>query len=195
MRQPEEQPLGTIVDRYGGEFSVRPFGQARAVVAERESAGGPCGLAFVTPPIRLMRQHTEQGRSALRALARMLAEIDLLAVDADVRRQGVGSALLEETEGWLANRGCRVVMAKIARGEYGVMRWYRQRGYLVAAQGEPFRVWLPGLELSCDDGDDGYQLALKGLGVSLRRVRQGADTFVTVESGRRSTSSSALAER
>ncbi|MFC9929993.1 GNAT family N-acetyltransferase [Streptomyces sp. NPDC127190] len=164
-------------------------------MAERESAGEPCGLAFVTPPVRLMRQHAEHGRSALRALARVLAEIDLLAVDADVRRQGVGSALLEETEGWLGNQGCRVVMAKIARGEYGVMRWYRQRGYLVAAQGEPFRVWLPGLELCCNDGDDGYQLALKGLGVSLRRARHGSDTFVTVESGQRSTSRSALAER
>ncbi|MBL1086780.1 GNAT family N-acetyltransferase [Streptomyces actinomycinicus] len=195
MQQPEDQPVGTLVDRYGGEFSVRPFGHVRAVVAERESTGGPCGLAYVTPPVRLMRQHTEQGRSALRALALTLAEIDSLAVDADVRRQGVGSALLEETERWLANLGCRVVMAKIARGEYAVMRWYRRRGYLVAAQGEPFRVWLPGLELSCDDGDDGYHLALKGLGVSLRRARQGADTFVTVEDGRRSTTSSALAER
>lgn len=184
LAQSQDETLGAIVSRFGGEFSVKPFGRARAVVAEREAGGRACGLAYVVPPGRLMRHHAAQGRAAQSVLARMIAEIDLLAVDADVRGRGIGTAVLGEAERWLESRGCRVVMAKVARGDYEVMRWYRRRGYLIAAQQEPFWASLPGFDLRCDDGNDGYQLALKGLGVSLRRARMGAGTYVTVRSSR-----------
>lgn len=36
------------------------------------------------------------------------------------------------------------------------MRWYRRRGYLISLKGEPLRLPLRELDLSCDDGDDRY---------------------------------------
>ncbi|MEQ6028097.1 GNAT family N-acetyltransferase [Streptomyces salinarius] len=180
--QQKATPLSTIVERHGGEIAAKPFGRARAVVCELEPGASICGLVFVVPPGRLILEHAAQGVSAQRTLAAALAEIDLLAVDDGVRGRGIGSALLEEAERWLEGQGCRVLIAKIARGDYRAMRWYRQRGYLVAAQGEPLWVTFPHLDLRCDDGNDGYHLAVKGLGrVSLRRARMGAQTYLTVE--------------
>lgn len=177
---PDAERLRGVVDAYGGEFTVKPMGKARTLVAVRETDGSVCGLAQVFPPIRLMNQHADQGLPAQRTLARAVGEIDLLAVDADARGQGTGGALLDEAEKWLADRGCLLVMAKIARGDYPVMRWYRRRGYLVAAQGEMFWVRFPGLNLQCDDGGDGYHLALKGLrGAVASRARMGTGTYVT----------------
>ncbi|WJV51678.1 GNAT family N-acetyltransferase [Streptomyces flavofungini] len=179
----EGEPTARLIDAYGGEFPVSPFGKARAVVAEREAEGSVCGLAQVVPPARLIREYANEGRRAQRALSVWMAEIDLLAVDLDARGQGIGSALLGEAERWLENRGCRVVTAKIARGDFQVMRWYRRRGYSVAAQGESFWAWASGIDIKCNDGDDGYHLALKGLGgVSVRRAQIGERTYLTVGS-------------
>ncbi|MEU7032016.1 GNAT family N-acetyltransferase [Streptomyces sp. NPDC046275] len=177
---PAAERLPGIVDAYGGEFTVKPMGKARTLVAVRQNDGSVCGLAQVFPPIRLMNQHADRGLPAQRTLAKVIGEIDLLAVDADARGQGTGGALLEEAEKWLADRGCLLVMAKIARGDYQVMRWYRRRGYLVAAQGEMFWVTFPQLDLKCDDGGDGYHLALKGLrGAVVSKARMGNGTYVT----------------
>ncbi|MFE4873870.1 GNAT family N-acetyltransferase [Streptomyces sp. NPDC056682] len=170
------------IDAHGGEFSVMPFGKVRAIVVERETRRDVCGLALVLPPGQLIRQYADQGSVAQRSLSVAVAEIDLLAVDPDVRGQGLGTALLSEAEQWLANRKCRVVTAKIARGDFQVMRWYRRRGYLVAAQGEHLCFSMHNVFLDCDDGNDGYQMAIKGLGgTSIRRAQRGSETYVTVE--------------
>ncbi|WP_394427383.1 GNAT family N-acetyltransferase [Streptomyces sp. SGAir0957] len=153
---------------------------ARIVVAERQTEGTVCGLVSIVPPMRLMEQYKTEGKRAVHELAATMAEIDSLAVDADVRGQGVGAALLAEAEQWLADRGVRIATAKVARGNLPLMRWYRRRGYLIALQQEP--IWLPlrTFELSCNDGDDGYQLAVKGLGgVEMCRVRDGQESVVT----------------
>jgi GNAT superfamily N-acetyltransferase len=187
-RQPSYRVPGVLkaaVDRSNGEFPLKPFGRARVLVAEREPGGPVCGLVVVLSPVRLMKDHAAEGWPVQRALSVAVAEVDLLAVDENLRGQGLGTALLAEAEAWLEGRGCRVAITKIARGDYTVMRWYRRRGYLAAAQRENCRLLLPGIDTTIDDCGENFQLALKGLGgATVVRKRQTAHSHLVVSEPR-----------
>ncbi|MER6548177.1 GNAT family N-acetyltransferase [Streptomyces sp. NPDC001250] len=110
-------------------------------------------------------------------------EIELLAVSEPYRNHGAGTALLEAAEHFARRTGTQLALAKIEIGAFPTMRWYRRRGYIIAAQGEPvlFRTRF-GFN-SCDDGSDGYQIAVKTLqpGSAVRRRTNGGTSCLTVE--------------
>ncbi|WP_163010901.1 GNAT family N-acetyltransferase, partial [Streptomyces dangxiongensis] len=150
--------LAAAIDEHGGCVPL-PYGQGQCRIARVGET--IAGMLYATPPIRWLRAHPPAQRNGL---IHSLTEIELLAVAEPYRHHGIGTALLEETEHAARADGTRLALAKVRIGAFPVMRWYRRRGYTVAAQGEPvvFRTRLGGLT-SCDDGSDGYQLAVKAL--------------------------------
>ncbi|MER5199837.1 GNAT family N-acetyltransferase [Streptomyces sp. NPDC002755] len=178
---PEERaataPLARAIDVHGGQVPL-PYGQGRCLVAR--SGGLVTGMVYLTPPIRWLEDHPAAQRPAL---VTALVEIELLAVAESHRGQGIATALLNAAEETARDGGTHLSFAKVRRGDFAVMRWYRRRGYTIAAQTEPvlFRT-RSGLE-SCDDGSDGYQLAAKPLqpGVVLRRRASHDSTMLIAE--------------
>lgn len=54
-----------------------------------------------------------------------------LAVEAGLRRQGIGRALMREVEQLLAARGCPKLNLQVRAGNQGVVRFYESLGYAV----------------------------------------------------------------
>ncbi|MFJ3799971.1 GNAT family N-acetyltransferase [Streptomyces sp. NPDC090088] len=157
--------LAQAIDTSGGQVPL-PYGHGRCLVARVENT--VAGMVYMTPPIRWIRDHPPTQRAGL---VQSLVEIELLAVAEPHRGRGIGTALLAAAEETARNAGSHLAFAKVKIGAFATMRWYRKRGYTIAAQAEPviFRT-RSGFE-SCDDGSDGYQLAVKTLqpGAVLRR--------------------------
>lgn len=55
--------------------------------------------------------------------------ITRLAVHPDQQGAGVGTALLEAVEDWLAERGTRIAVAFAETADTALIDWYEQRGY------------------------------------------------------------------
>ncbi len=57
-----------------------------------------------------------------------------LAVDPELRRQGIGRALMHEIEQRLARAGCPKLNLQVRAGNDGVVRFYERLGYAVEAR-------------------------------------------------------------
>ncbi|MBM9624434.1 GNAT family N-acetyltransferase [Streptomyces zhihengii] len=173
-------PLAAAIDEHGGRVPL-PYGQGHCWVA-RTTEGSITGMIYATPPIRWLQ---EQPAPLRPRLTHTLAEIELLAVAAEHRSLGTGSALLHVAEDAARSDGVHLMLAKVQIGAFPVMRWYRKRGYTLAAQGEPVVFATQGGLTSCDDGGDGYQLAVKALqpGVKVRRTTTRGTTMLITERG------------
>lgn len=169
--------LAAAIDEHGGRMPL-PYGQGRCWVTR--TGDTVCGMLHATPPIRWLELHPPAHRNRL---ARCVIEIELLAVAQHHREQGVGSALLEEAENAARADGIHLALAKIRIGAYPIMRWYRKRGYTIAAQNEPLVFATRHGLTSCDDGSDGYQLAAKALqtGADLRRTERAGNSMILLE--------------
>ncbi|MET9116074.1 GNAT family N-acetyltransferase [Streptomyces longwoodensis] len=169
--------LAEAIDAYGGQVPL-PYGQGRCLIARIGDT--VAGMVYVTPPIRWIEDHPPAQRAGL---VRSLVEIELLAVAESHRGRGIATALLATAEETARDAGSHLAFAKVRIGAFGTMRWYRKRGYTIAAQAEPvvFRT-RSGFE-SCDDGSDGYQLAVKALqpGVVLRRRLERGSSMLVAE--------------
>jgi ribosomal protein S18 acetylase RimI-like enzyme len=96
-------------------------------------------------------------------MADALAEVELLAVDAEERRRGVGSELLRVGEEMLRGRGVRAVLVKVLEDDVAVMKWYSERGYRVLSSGEVFALRGGFGVVGLQNEDDGYRLGIKQL--------------------------------
>ncbi|MEU9835930.1 GNAT family N-acetyltransferase [Streptosporangium sp. NPDC048047] len=175
--------FAAAIDRHGGRL-VLPHGTGSVLVACASAAPGdpPLGLAYTCPPVRLIDQYAEFGPSGQRRLAGALAELELLAVAACARGAGVGTALLAAAEEQLRSAGCRLVFAKVRSADGPVLRWYRRRGYLPAAPGEPVTLDVDGNRIVFDDGGDGHRLTVKPLAsdARIRRAFAPGGTYLAV---------------
>lgn len=170
-------PFAAAIDKHGGCLPL-PYGQGQCWMAR--TGDTPLGMIYVTPPIRWLDGQPAAHRNTL---VGSLIEIELLAVSDRSRKQGIGSALLTEAENAARAQGTHLALAKIKIGAFPVMRWYRKRGYTIAAQGEPVVFGTRYGLASCDDGADGYQLAVKTLqpGAAIRRRTTPAGQRLVVE--------------
>ncbi|MET9111904.1 GNAT family N-acetyltransferase [Streptomyces zhihengii] len=177
-RTAASQPLAAAIDEYGGRIPL-PYGHGHCWVT-RTGAGPVAGMLYLTPPIRWLEGHPPALRPRL---SRAVAEIELLAVEPAHRRRGTGSALLQAAENAALSDGVQLMLAKVRIGALPLMRWYRRRGYLLAGQGEPIVFATQGGMSSCDDGGDGYQLAVKALqpGVTVRRTSSRGTTLLVAQ--------------
>ncbi|MFI6883845.1 GNAT family N-acetyltransferase [Streptosporangium canum] len=190
--------FAAAIDRHGGRLPL-PHGTGCALVAAATEAaeaaeGAPIGLAYTCPPVRLIDAYAELGRHGQRRLAGVLAELELLAVAEHARGAGVGTALLAAAEGRLRSGGCRLIFAKVRTDDRPVLRWYRRRGYQLAAPGEPVAIDVDGARIVFDDGRDGHRLAVKSLvsATQVRRVIAPTGSYLTVQPALPSTPSSSL---
>ncbi|MEU3550025.1 GNAT family N-acetyltransferase [Streptomyces longwoodensis] len=169
--------LAQAIDAHGGQVPL-PYGHGRCLIARIGDT--VAGMVYTTPPIRWIEDHPPAQRAGL---VRSLIEIELLAVAEPHRGRGIATALLATTEETARSAGSHLAFAKVRIGAFATMRWYRKRGYTIAAQQEPvvFRT-RSGFE-SCDDGSDGYQLAVKALqpGVILRRRLERGSSMLIAE--------------
>ncbi|KAB7832512.1 GNAT family N-acetyltransferase [Streptomyces mobaraensis] len=151
-------PLGDAIDQHGGCVPL-PYGEGMCHTARM--GHGVVGMVYSTPPIRWLESHLEHERSLL---VHELVEIELLVVAEQHRTRGIGTALLERTEAHARSVGAQFAVAKIRAGAFATMRWYRHRGYRIAAQGEPLLFTTAhGQPSNVSDGNDGHHLAVKPL--------------------------------
>ncbi|MET8336006.1 GNAT family N-acetyltransferase [Streptosporangium canum] len=187
--------FAAAIDQHGGRLTL-PHGTGCALVAEHGEAaeGAPIGLAYTCPPVQLIDQYAELGRHGQRRLAGALAELELLAVAEHARGAGVGTALLAAAEKRLRRGGCRLIFAKVRADDRPVQRWYRRRGYQLAAPGEPVAIDVDGARIVFDDGRDGHRLAVKSLvsATQVRRVFAPTGSYLTVQPALAPTPSSSL---
>ncbi|WP_189966432.1 GNAT family N-acetyltransferase [Streptomyces violascens] len=112
-----------------------PFGSAVALMAGRDVDSEASGLVYAGPPVRLLSGCGRFGARVQECLGHALTEIELLSVAPEAQRGGLGVAPLTALEEHLARRSGVVLLAKVRVGEFSVMRWYRRRGFVIAAQG------------------------------------------------------------
>ncbi|MFF4410697.1 GNAT family N-acetyltransferase [Streptomyces sp. NPDC001404] len=156
--QPCPLPLGDAIDQHGGRVPL-PYGEG--VCHTARVGRSLVGMVYSTPPIRWISSHPEHERPLL---VHQLVEIELLAVAEQHRSQGIGTALLEHAEAHARSVGAQFAVAKIRAGAFATMRWYRRRGYRIAAQGEPLLFTTThGQPSNVSDGNDGHHLAVKPL--------------------------------
>lgn len=152
--------LAAAVDSDGGRLKV-PYGKAYALVADK--GDGVVGLLYVTPPVRLVDGYPELGVEKQERMAGRLAELQLLAVDPEARKQGVGSLLLSVAEEMLRARGCGALLVKILQDDEAVQDWYRRRGFRIPEPEQPVVVRAEGVPIVLADDGDGYRVGIKRL--------------------------------
>ncbi|MEU9120001.1 GNAT family N-acetyltransferase [Streptomyces sp. NPDC048506] len=170
-------PLLHAIDNHGGRVPL-PYGHGHCLTARLGDT--IVGMLYAAPPIRWLQSQPADQRARL---TQTLVEIELLAVAKPYRNRGIGTALLEGAEHAARAAGTHLALAKIRIGAFPTMRWYRQRGYTIAAQGEPIIFRTHQGFTSCDDGSDGHQLAVKTLqpGTSVHRDAARGDTCLIAE--------------
>ncbi|MEU1519107.1 GNAT family N-acetyltransferase [Streptomyces sp. NPDC005811] len=149
--------LAQAVDAQGGRVPL-PYGHGRCLVARVGNA--VAGMVYTAPPIQWIEDHPAAQRAGL---VQALVEIELLAVAGSHRGQGIATALLASAEETARDDGGHLAFAKVRIGAFTTMRWYRRRGYAIAAQREAVAFRTRSGFDSFDDGADGYQLAVKAL--------------------------------
>lgn len=152
--------LRAALRRHGGKFSV-PYGVGRLLVAEMD--GSVIGMIYGCPPVSWIQAHNEIGSGQRKLLGKAVAQIELLAVLPRAQGHGAGSLLIQEWEQEVRQDGAELSIVQVRQGEYGVMRWYRRRGYRILPQRTAFPVNLCGLVSAINDGGGGYQLGAKFL--------------------------------
>ncbi|SHN09070.1 GNAT family N-acetyltransferase [Streptomyces yunnanensis] len=129
-----QAPLSSLIDaidNHGGRLPL-PYGHGHCLTAR--SGNTIIGMLYATPPIRWLQSQPSNQRARL---TQALVEIELLAVAEPHRNRGTATALLEAAEHTARTAGTHLALAKIRTGAFPTMRWYRRRGYTIAAQGEP----------------------------------------------------------
>ncbi|WP_411122339.1 GNAT family N-acetyltransferase [Streptomyces sp. x-19] len=109
-----------------------PYGHGHCLTAR--SGNTIIGMLYATPPVRWLQSQPTSQRARL---TQALVEIELLAVAEPYRNRGTATALLKAAEHTARAAGTHLALAKIRTGAFPTMRWYRRRGYTIAAQGEP----------------------------------------------------------
>ncbi|MFK0154168.1 GNAT family N-acetyltransferase [Streptomyces sp. NPDC090493] len=148
-----------------------PFGAGQALLAGLAGAEEPTGILYMTPPVRLVQESRALGLKAQRLLGREMREIELVAVASAVRGMGVGSALLLGAQSVAAQEGVRIMCAKVAARNTSALRWWRHRGYALARSGQDIRLHLD-IPVICNDGRDGYRLAVQAHGGTVSEGRR-----------------------
>ncbi len=174
-----DSPMIRAIEKRGGVVPVR-YGQVACLVAEVE--GEVVGMVHTAPPVDWLATFP---KNRARALAQRILQIELLAVDPEHRGQGVGQALLESAENRLLDQRGHLVYAKVRAGDYPVMRWYRRRGYTIAAQGQSVLINTTQGLTGIEDCGDGYQLAAKAVqpGTKIERFQdQGSEHLIAARS-------------
>ncbi|RSN61524.1 GNAT family N-acetyltransferase [Amycolatopsis sp. WAC 04182] len=131
------------------------------------------GVLYACTPVDFVLSHHGEQRAWL---ARSVAEIEILAVDAGFRGRGAGTALLDHAERFLGDQGVRVFVAKVDAGDMPVLRWYRHRGYRVADTGESCTIDTPAGATSVNAGpvhERRWRLAIKAPGHAVVRGLRG----------------------
>lgn len=164
------------IDTQGGLLPTT-YGTAACLTARRGDE--VVGMAYTRPPVRWLDLHPREQRGAL---APLIVEVDLLAVDEAHEGTGVGTALVEAVRSNAASAGSTFVTAKVSRSDRRVQRWYRRRGFWLVPGGEAvaFRTELG--TYSFDVGDDEpYLLAVLCAqpNVVLRRRQSHQGTYLT----------------
>lgn len=132
----------------------------RLLAAERQGTHTPTVLVYFHRPVRLVNAHADAGPSAQSRLARQITEIELLAVDPDAQHTGLGTVLLRAAEQAARDNGAQVLLAKVAKNDFPVLRWWRHRGYTLAQPGQEVRLALGWATVGCDDGGTGHRIAV-----------------------------------
>ena len=120
---PEEEHLAEIGGYLGGGGLPPPAscgfstGDIVTFVAERE-CGGLCG--FVEASIRPYAEGVE---------AQPVGYVEGWYVDPDMRRQGVGRALIEAAEAWVRSKGCRTMASDALIDNTVSLRSHARLGY------------------------------------------------------------------
>ncbi|WP_249227841.1 GNAT family N-acetyltransferase [Kutzneria sp. CA-103260] len=124
------------------------------------------GMLYACSPVTFVEANHLDHREYL---AQVLIEIEILAVDAHHRGQGVGTALLRYAEQHLHRRGIRLVVAKVDAADRRVMPWYRHRGYTLARNGESCYIATPDKSVGLNAGpaDGPWRLAVKAPGAAI----------------------------
>jgi GNAT superfamily N-acetyltransferase len=163
-----EHPLQVALDQFGGHIGF----------PSPPGTGGWCfgaftqdrlvGMLYACSPVTFIEANDVDHRPYL---ARVLVEIEILAVDAGHRGQGAGTALLRFAEQYLHSRGVRLVVAKADAADRRVMLWYRHRGYTLARNGESCYIATADEPIGINAGPAYglWRLAVKALGASITR--------------------------
>jgi ribosomal protein S18 acetylase RimI-like enzyme len=141
---PTTGDLARAIDEQGGNIQV-PWGRAYAMVGDVD--GEVRALLYVAPPVRLTESYAERGEQWQQRLVERVAEINLLAVDEDLRGKGHAKSLLAIGEESLRQRGCKALLVKILADDEPALGWYRRRGYTVLGTDEYAMLKVGGLEV------------------------------------------------
>jgi aminoglycoside 6'-N-acetyltransferase I len=112
--------------------------KAVAVFVAARPAGGLCG--FVEASVRPMADG---------CTTHPVGYVEGWYVDPDVRRQGVGSSLVEAAQAWAASQGCREMASDAYLANAASIAAHKAQGFADEAPTVRFRKWLPG----ADGGD------------------------------------------
>ncbi|WP_159048637.1 GNAT family N-acetyltransferase [Streptomyces sp. NRRL F-4489] len=170
------------VDAEGGRITLR-YGQGICRVAV-DDQGQVAGMVYTAPPISWLDEYPAPARPSL---ARLFTKIELLAVYEDHREHGLGGGLLAAVEDEERELGRHLLVANVALRDRSVLRWYRRRGYTIAAPGEPIIANSNRGPVSVVDTGDGYVLAAKALqsGCSLKRAESHDQSGIFIVQRRR----------
>lgn len=150
--------LAAAIDADGGRIKV-PFGRSYAFVVEE--GGAVCGLMYVTPPVRLAESYAERGPVWQELFCARVAEIQLLAVDEEVRGKGYARSLTASAEQALRGRGVRALLVKVLASDELVQRWYGRQGYRILGLGDYALLRAGGEDVPIANDGDVYRVGVK----------------------------------
>ncbi|MFD7676156.1 GNAT family N-acetyltransferase [Streptomyces anulatus] len=180
--QPKVRPgknLIAHIETRGGVVRTRHGHTICRVAADQQDQ--VIGMIHVCPPLSWIDDHPMVMRPAL---GQTVTELGMLAVDPDHRGRGIGGSLLAAVEEDERARGVEVLFTKVAWNNWSSLRWYRRRGFTVAAPGETFLIYTACGETGLIDLNDGHALAYKPMqpGVSIQKHSPAGTSFLYLSS-------------
>jgi ribosomal-protein-alanine N-acetyltransferase len=78
----------------------------------------------------------ERGIAGFLVARKLVGETEILnfAVRADIRRQGTGTALLEQTLAWSKSIGAKTVILEVRASNMAAIRFYERHGFVVTGK-------------------------------------------------------------
>jgi ribosomal-protein-alanine N-acetyltransferase len=78
----------------------------------------------------------ERGIAGFLVARKLVGETEILnfAVRADIRRQGTGTALLEQTLAWSKSIGAKTVILEVRASNIAAIRFYERHGFVVTGK-------------------------------------------------------------
>lgn len=71
-----------------------------------------------------------------------LGHIGLVAVDTDVQHQGIGGKIMSTLDGYLFERGVKMLEVPTQKGNTDACRWYEKNGFIVQSVLPIYHWWL-----------------------------------------------------